>query len=236
MSGMRVRELCTLPCDCLVRHSSTDWFLRYHDLKSKQERFIYLSSQAVMVVQKQQALRQNRAKGTAPDYLFLNAKGQPYTPRTFLDILNRIAREREIRDETGNIWRFGSLQFQHTVMTHMIRSGDPLDVLHRYLGYRTQEMAEKDNQLFDLAMYFVGQERLVRDQQSRKEALLQKFGYCNLYTHLSPCPHTTYTRYNAYPSLPRFFDKIKRLKQLLSLDNVSQQQEMPREDDSQAQQ
>ena len=113
-TGMRVREVCALPFDCLVQDSSGG-YVRYLDSKVQQEKVIPLSTEVVEMLQEQQrTIKREQSEETVHEYLFLNANGKPFSTKTFLDILNQMARERNIRDNAGKFWQFRVHQFRYT--------------------------------------------------------------------------------------------------------------------------
>src|SRR5437763_11811889 len=121
-SGMRVNELCALPFDCLTRDGAGNWFLRYPQLKTHQEQIILLSYREAAVIREQQQTVRDEQSSTT-HFLFPNPKGFPFSQRTFLNWLNRIASERDIRDTSGTVWRFRAHQFRHTVIARLINDG-----------------------------------------------------------------------------------------------------------------
>jgi succinylglutamate desuccinylase len=113
----------------------------------------------------------------------------------------------------------------------MFRSGVPLNVLQRYFGHRTQEMIEEDKHLSGTTEQTVEQEP--QAMRLQMDALPQKFGLCDLHTHLSPCTHKTFTEYYTRLRTSYLSDEIIRLRDIY---NASKQQKLPEEDDPQAQQ
>ena len=128
--GMRVNEVCALPFDCLEQRSG---LLRIGSLKLGEERTIPLSPSTALVVQEQQQALLQEQHG-AMDLLFRDSKGQAISPRTLLSMLNRLAIEKDIRDATGNVWRFRALQFRDTLALRMVQQNIPFNVLQQYFG------------------------------------------------------------------------------------------------------
>lgn len=135
LTGIRVNKLCSLPFDCLIRHDTGIWFLRVDNLKTHVEYTIPLSSIAEKIIlEQQQALKQDQQG--ASDLLFLNAKGQPVSPKTFLAQLNRLAIKKNIRDATGQVWRFQAQQFSSSFIEQSIKANVPFNVLTHLLGHK----------------------------------------------------------------------------------------------------
>lgn len=137
--GMRVCELCSLPFHCLMQDTSGDWFLRWYQSKMYKEHSVPISKELVLVIQEQQQEVRTRWEQEIP-WLFPNGKGQSYKQSWFVDELNRVAYEKQIRDHTGTLYHFQSHQFRHTLGTRMINSGVPQHIVQRYLGHESPRM------------------------------------------------------------------------------------------------
>jgi integrase len=75
-----------------------------------------------------------------PNYLFPNTKGQPFSHKTFLDALNYMAYDKNIRNAAGEIWQFQARQFRYTFAVRMFNHDIPLDVVHYLLGHKSKEV------------------------------------------------------------------------------------------------
>lgn len=150
--GMRLSELLLLQFNCLIQDGQGDWFLRYYQSKMKKEIVIPISREIVAVTQKQQRyIRENL--GLEYEYLFCAnrssfkhdfvAKDKPMSVTSFPGYLNRVAEKENICDASGNLWRFESHQFRHTVATRMINGGVPQHIIQRYLGHESPAMTSR---------------------------------------------------------------------------------------------
>ncbi len=135
LSGIRVNKLCSLPFDCLIQDDYGIWFLRYDNLKTHVKHTIPLSPGAVAIIQEQQLALKQDHHGVA-DLLFLNDKGQAVSPKTFIAQLNRLAIKKDIRDATGQVWRFQAHQFRSSLAAQMIKDNVPFSVITHLLGHK----------------------------------------------------------------------------------------------------
>ena len=135
LSGIPVNKLCSLPFDCLIREDYGIWFLRYDNLKTHVKHTIPLSTLAVAMIQEQQQSLNQDQHGVT-DLLFLNAKGQAISPKTFMALLNRLAIKKDIRDATGQVWRFQAHQFRSTFAVQMIKDNVSFNVITHLLGHK----------------------------------------------------------------------------------------------------
>lgn len=143
--GLRVGELCTLTPDCLICDDKHEWYLRFYQRKAKKEHIIPLvNEQVIAVIQAQQQEIRNQY-GAGWPWLFPRPRQphQAYRQNIFANILNTWALEQEIRDRNGNLWRFQSHQFRHTVGMRLINQNVPLEVISRLFGHDSLRMTER---------------------------------------------------------------------------------------------
>jgi integrase len=218
--GLRIGELLALPYDCLLQDARGGWYLRYYQTKLKQEHTIPLAAETAAIIQEQQ--REVAARYPAGHrLLFPNKDGQVYKQYSFAHALNRLAREQDIRDSTGRLFRFQSHQFRHTVGTRMINFGVPQHIIQRYLGHKSPEMTSRYAHIHDqtmkekLAAFLnarvvdvngrVAEQRSLVDsadlQWFSRNILAQALpnGYCAIPAAAGPCPHP-----NACLTCPHF--------------------------------
>ncbi len=209
-SGMRLNEVCSLPFDCLLRDEAGNWFLRYPQLKTQQEHTLPLLYLAAEVIREQQQAVSDE-HGSVTRFLFPNPKGGTFSQRTFINKLNRLACERDIRDATGTVWRFEAHQFRYTVIARMINDGVPLHLIQFYWNMQTLDEvmsvykqiigpSRKDAFLWLRTTIADGKGKCgelrelfdsVRVPWINKNALPpnEPFGYCTLPPKVCPRPH-----------------------------------------------
>jgi integrase/recombinase XerD len=152
-TGMRVAELCLLQFNCLRQDNHGDWFLNYHQFKMKKDHSVPISRELVAVIQEQQAFIAGLFE-TDFEYLFCSRNvrtwlQRPMGTRGFADIVNRFGKENNICDVSGQLWKFQTHQFRHTVGTSMINRGVPIHIVQRYLGHETPEMTLRYARIYD---------------------------------------------------------------------------------------
>ena len=146
--GLRISELCTLPFDCLMCDDKHEWYLKFYQMKLKQEHVIPLVNETVVaVIQAQQEDTRAQWADRSP-YLFTRplkrARGQPlpFVRMTFANRLNRWALEKNIRDRHGRLYHLQSHQFRHSVGMRLINEDVPLEVIRRLFGHHTMRMTQ----------------------------------------------------------------------------------------------
>jgi hypothetical protein len=143
--GLRINEVCCLPLDCLVCDDRHEWYLRFYQSKVSREHIIPLIDQAVVETTQAQQQEVRERYADQCSYLFPKPRFStlPYKQGTFSMALNTWAVKCDIRDRNGDLWRFQSHQFRHTVGMRLINDDVPLDVISRLLGHRSLEMTRR---------------------------------------------------------------------------------------------
>lgn len=213
--GMRLNELCSISFDCLYRDAAGNRFLRYERLKIKEECTIPVSNEvAAIIIEQQKALVIKLSE--VPNFLFPNPNGKPFSQKTFLNALNHMAYEKNIRNTTGEVWRFQARQFHGTHIMQIMSHRSSSTVLQRY--YTKQPRVNVNSsythlfarQLEEWMAYHLSQKE--RDELAVLLARMrsvnpQSFGYCTLPLKEGPCQHTvrystpTYIHYFPIPDL-----------------------------------
>jgi integrase len=146
--GLRISELCTLPIDCLICDDKHEWYLKFYQIKLKQEHVIPLVNETVVAVIQAQQEDTRKQWGDESPYLFTRplkrSRGQPlpFVGMTFANRLNRWALEKNIRDRHSCLYHLQSHQFRHTVGMRLINEDVPLEVIRRLFGHHTMRMTQ----------------------------------------------------------------------------------------------
>jgi len=207
--GMRISELLQLSLGCLSQDARGIYYLRYLQGKVRRENAIPVSQEIARVVQEQQASVRELHRGF--DLLFPSERGRPIRQASFSQTINQLAYNHRITDANGNLFRFQSHQFRHTVGTRMINLGVPHHIIQRYLGHKGPEMTNRYAHIHDSTMreklseYLAGTlvdvtgHKVVEDsvndtvelQWFTRNVLAQALtnGYCAIPTVAGPCPH-----------------------------------------------
>lgn len=207
--GMRITELCNMPFDCIMKDDCEDYFLRYYQGKMKKEHSNPITKEISKVIMEQQKFIVSQNLHSY-GLLFCNKNGEPIKQIYFNTILNKMAHDERICDEKGNLYRFESHQFRHTVGTTMINNGVPQHIVQRYLGHESPEMTNHYAKIHDKTMKkafeqyhkktinilgeIIEKKSYVNNtdlQWLKKNILAQALpnGYCSLPTVLGRCPH-----------------------------------------------
>lgn len=143
-TGMRICELCNLSLDCLMQNEKQEWYLCFYQSKSKQEHVVPLIDEEIVSLIQAQQQDIRKQWGESCSYLFSSARSSalPFQYVMFIRSLNSWAREKEIRDDTGRLYRFQSHQFRHSVGMRLINNDVPLEVIARLFGHSSVEMTK----------------------------------------------------------------------------------------------
>lgn len=150
-AGMRITELCNMPFDCLLRDNQGDYFLRYYQSKMRKEHTVPITKKLAGVINEQQDYLKDNDLDKY-NLLFPQDDGRPIKQIYFNRELNKLSYEKKIKDRKGNIFRFNSHQFRHTVGTSMINNGVPQYIVQKYLGHESPEMTNTYAKIQDKKM------------------------------------------------------------------------------------
>lgn len=155
-TGRRVGEICTLPPHCLERDDQGDYFLKVNDKKMKKSYLIPISDLCLKAIQEQQLIAEKKSPQDR-FYLFSSTRKYktPHVSGRFVNhALTELAKKHRIVDENGDIWKFHSHQFRHTVGTRMINAGVPQTIVQKYLGHESPEMTARYAHIHDATMKY----------------------------------------------------------------------------------
>ena len=148
-TGLRIGELLNLPLDCL-RQREKQWRLRFLTEKYQTVDELPICEELVVIIKEQQEyIRQHF--GETHDKLCNSNDGNRYNyipaPRvmqssSFNHWLNKLAKEKNICTNEGQVWHFRSHQFRKTLATVMTNAGVRDLIIQKYLRHRSPEMQE----------------------------------------------------------------------------------------------
>lgn len=228
-TGRRISEICTLKIDCLVKDSDGDWFLKIQEKKLNRDNLIPISENCKKAIMAQKCI--TKKMRPTSKYLFLTHRNlirrEHVSARHINMILNDFSKKENITDDNGEVWRFSSHQFRHTVGTRMINAGVSQFVIQRFLGHATPEMKARYAYIHDEKLkneFYKFNEKLVdikgrkhnyetkdRDANWLKQNITSQAlpnGLCALPFPEKKCPHA-----NACLSCANFRTNIKFLSQ-----------------------
>jgi hypothetical protein len=210
-TGRRISEICTLPYACIQQDEDGSYFLLVNEQKTKKSYHIPITDACAVAIKEQQAHHLRIHKQIQP-YLFIShmcsSTTGHLTARNVHNVLNDLAKEKNIRDENGKIWHFSAHQFRHTVGTRMINSGVSQPIVQRFLGHESPEMTSRyayihDRTLKDAFFKFQGNlinvhgetldTRITKEEEKwlKHNVMAQALpnGYCGLPAKQQRCPH-----------------------------------------------
>jgi integrase/recombinase XerD len=142
--GMRIGELCAMSLDCLICDDKHEWYLRFYQMKGKQEHVIPLVDKTVIGTIQAQQEEIRAVWGQTCPYLFPSPQSplRPHKQQSFRRAINMWAVEHNICDRNKKVWRFQAHQFRHTVGMRLLNNDVPLDVISRLLGHHSLTMTQ----------------------------------------------------------------------------------------------
>lgn len=158
-SGWRISDVLNLRYDTCLVHSSSGWWLQGDILKTDiLEHKVPLSDEIAAIVAAQSTLIQEKftSQENPHSYLFpaITQKrlGRPLTGRSVQEALNRLAVTYEIKDDSGNVFHFGTHAFRHSKAVELINAGMSLAHVQKWLAHLSPEMTLVYAKIFDTTM------------------------------------------------------------------------------------
>lgn len=149
--GLRACEVMQMQFDCLRQRKNEQWELHFINWKFNEREDILPILPEIAEVVKEQQLYIRQHIGNNFDYLFTgykSGKGEAKLNQKCLSLssfsyrLNKLVKENNICDKSGNIWRFKSHQFRRTVATKMTNEGVRQYIIQCYLRHDDPNMMQ----------------------------------------------------------------------------------------------
>lgn len=131
--GMRVNELCRLKVGNVKKDLEGDYFLEYYQSKTDQYSRIPIKKEVAEIILEQEEVVLLKFKSTK--YIFTRDGDRPIGQESFSYHINRLAFQRDIRDDDGKLYRFKSHHFRHTVATKYVNKGMNPNMIRIMLGH-----------------------------------------------------------------------------------------------------
>lgn len=131
--GMRVSELCQLKVGCIKNDMEGDYFLEYYQSKTDRISRIPVTEQIADIILEQEKETLTIYKDSK--YIFTCNGTRPVSQETFSYYINKLAFEHDIRDSSGNLYRFKVHHFRHTVATKYVNNGMNPNMIRIMLGH-----------------------------------------------------------------------------------------------------
>jgi integrase/recombinase XerD len=221
VSGLRASEILQMQFDCLRQRKNGQWELHFINWKfNEREDILPILPEIAEIIKQQQAYIKSRI-GKEHQYLFSGylSSGKSLSKKvltldSFSSRLNKLAKDKNICDKNGNLWRFKTHQFRRTVATKMTNEGVRQYIIQRYLRHDNPDMMQhyasilpetekrEINQLHKqkIIVDVTGQEVSINHPELDNDIGLQwlrskmqpkalAMGFCARPQLLKPCPH-----------------------------------------------
>ncbi|QKZ24549.1 site-specific integrase [Streptomyces chartreusis] len=151
--GLRLKDACRLPFDCLVHDADGAPYLRYLNHKMKREALVPIDEELEQDIRDQQQRLLERWPAGVP-VLFprklKNLHGQvPMRGDTYRQVLNPWLERCDTRDANGQPVHLTPHQWRHTLGTRLINRDVPQEVVRKILDHDSHEMTAHYARLHD---------------------------------------------------------------------------------------
>lgn len=154
-TGFRVSDVCTLKVDCLIQRDDGWWIVGDQRKVKERSHRIPISEEIAKIVLSQQKITIDKSSPETNPYNYLfptyygTRKGKPISRDNVVNNLNKLARENNIVDEDGDIYRCKPHSFRHRFGVNLINNG--MNILHvqKLMAHASPEMTLVYAQIHD---------------------------------------------------------------------------------------
>ncbi len=158
-TGMRISDVLTMRYSKCLELVNGGWYVVADLSKTKTiNHRIPITEEVAIVIKGQVEIAKNLFQsGINPNkFLFVSTSpermGRPPSSRNISRVFNKLAVDRKIVDEEGNVFHFRNHAFRHTKAVELINNGMNLLHVQKWLGHETPEMTLKYAKLLDTTM------------------------------------------------------------------------------------
>ncbi len=158
-TGMRISDVLTMRYSKCLELVNGGWYVVADLSKTKTiNHRIPITKEVAIVIKGQVEIAKNLFQsGINPNkFLFVSTSpermGRPPSSRNISRVFNKLAVDRKIVDEEGNVFHFRNHAFRHTKAVELINNGMNLLHVQKWLGHETPEMTLKYAKLLDTTM------------------------------------------------------------------------------------
>jgi integrase len=157
-TGFRISDVCTLKIDCLIQRDDGWWIIGDQRKVKERNHRVPISEEIAKVVLSQQKITLDKSSIETNPYNYLfptyngTRKGQPISRDNVVNNLNKLARENNIVDENGDVYRCKPHSFRHRFGVNLINNG--MNILHvqKLMAHASPEMTLVYAQIHDTTL------------------------------------------------------------------------------------
>lgn len=204
-TGLRISELCILKKDLLYKEQE-HYYIKFYSQKMKKEVTNEICKTLYLMLD--QYIKTLANNGT--EYLFTSTTKEPILSSTVSTHLNNDFIKLGIKDSKGNIYRYRSHDYRHTIATKMVELDIPIQIIQKVLHHESPEMTlayaeirethkikkfkdfvNAQGELAPLEEFKEIEEELITAEWIRQNINAQVLpnGYCGMPIKLGKCPH-----------------------------------------------
>jgi len=154
-TGLRISDVLGLTIDCLVKLNG-----KYSIITDIEKTYVQghripiddqIADMLAVLIQRSKDLSNN--ENNPEELIFIryrgSRKGKPYNQQLVQNELNKLAIEKNITDENGNVFYFKTHQFRHTYAVKMLNGGADILTVQELLAHASPEMTLRYAKLLD---------------------------------------------------------------------------------------
>ena len=204
-TGLRISEICILKKDLLYKENE-HYYIRFYSQKMKKEVTNEICETLYLMLEE---YIKNLANNGC-EYLFTTNQKDAILSNTISRHLNDAFKKLEIKDKNGNIYKYRSHDYRHTIATKMVELDIPIQIIQKVLHHESPEMTlayaeirethkikkfkdfvNAQGELAPLEEFKDIEDELITAEWIRQNinAQILPNGYCGMPIKLGKCPH-----------------------------------------------
>lgn len=132
--GCRISEVLELTPSQIIKNEDGEYCLKVYQGKVKKEYLKPIQKQTAEILFSE--INKNKKRfGIEPEYVFLTDKNTPILYDNFVQRINKVFFDHEVKDKDGKLLRFQTHRFRATVATNLINAGYGAKETAKLLGH-----------------------------------------------------------------------------------------------------
>lgn len=154
-TGLRISDVLGLTQTCLLKLNGKYYIQTDIEKTDVEGHRIPIDDQLadILAVLIDQSIKNSNDDNNPEKFIFVRyrgyRKGKPYEQGWIQDNLNKLAKEKEITDENGQLFYFKTHQFRHTYAVKMLNGGADILTVQELLAHASPEMTIRYAKLLD---------------------------------------------------------------------------------------
>jgi integrase len=153
-TGFRISDVLTLKLNCLLNKDDGYWIVGDQRKVNETNHQVPVTNEIAQIVQAQKLYLEGELTNENPDSLLFPIlsgpkRGQPFLSTTIRHHLNKLAKQCDIKDENGDLYKFTNHAFRHRYGVTLVNNGMSILHVQKLMAHASPEMTIVYAQILD---------------------------------------------------------------------------------------